>query len=160
MVSKASLRSIVLLELSALLLLLCGAGAAVLLVRQERALAAMAAQAERSAAARAECRWWRESQMRLAEWQEVTESSVDGGVRATRAVHQGIAAVPFTILESIPATRDTTKLVRGIHDFTADNVYAAISAANRFLGQGSRRAIHRADNPSARPADGAPPIRD
>ncbi len=111
-------------------------------------VAELAAQLERTAALKADLRWWRESLRRLAEWQEVTESGIDGGTRAVRAVHQGIAAIPFEILDAIPATRDTSRVVRNIHDFAADNVYAAISAVNQLLGSGSRRLIEGRRRPA------------
>ena len=84
---------------------------------------------------------------RLAEWQEVTEASIDGGSRAVRAVHKSIADLSFDILESIPTTRDTTRLVRGIHDFAADNAYAAVSVVNRLAGERSRRALYTPKGP-------------
>ncbi len=96
-------------------------------------------QLERSACLLADLRWWQASNERLAQWQALTESSIDGGTRAARALHHGIAAIPFDLLEAIPATRETTRMVRNIHDFTADNIYGAIAALNRLAGQGSRR---------------------
>ncbi len=97
-----------------------------------------AAQLMRSAAVRAEAWRMHEANQRLAEWQDVTESSIDGGTQAVRAIHKGIAAIPFSILESIPVTREPARVIRAVHDFTSDNVYAAISSVNRLAGQRSR----------------------
>ncbi len=121
-------------------------------------VAALAAQLERTAALKADLRWWRESLQRLAEWQEVTQSSIDGGTRAVRALHQGIAAIPFEILDAIPVTRDTSRVVRNIHDFAADNVYAAVSAVNQLLGSGSRRVIEGRRRPSIKAGTEPPPV--
>ena len=104
---------------------------------------ALAEQLARTAAVRAEAQLMREANQRLAQWQDVTETSIDSGTAAVRAIHRGIAAIPFDILEAIPATRDTTRLVRGVHDFTSDNVYAAISLVNRLAGQRGRRILNR-----------------
>lgn len=145
------------LEWLALALLAATAG----LLWHERRLtlqvAALAAQLERTAALKADLRWWRESLQRLSEWQEVTESSIDGGTRAVRALHQGIAAIPFEILDAIPVTRDTSRVVRNIHDFAADNVYAAVSAVNQLLGSGSRRVIEGRRRPAIKAGTEPPP---
>ncbi len=124
--------------------------------RLQGRISAQARQLQRSAALQTEIRWWQSALDRLAQWQEVTESTIDGGAQAVRAMHQGIAAIPFGILEAIPATRDTSRVVRSVHDFTADNVYAAIAAVNRLAGSGSRRWIKRPDR-KASPAEPAPP---
>ena len=106
--------------------------------RINRQIAASAVQLTRTAEVLAEAGRMQQANDRLAEWQAVTETTIDGSTQAVRAVHKGIAAIPFSILESIPVTRDTAKLVREVHDFTSDNVYAAISTVNRMLGERSR----------------------
>lgn len=78
---------------------------------------------------------------RLTAIQKTTEAVVDGGTAVVRAVHKGIAEIPFSILESIPATRDTTKMVRGIHDLTSDVVYGSISVINKAVGGTLRAGI-------------------
>lgn len=130
------------LELSLFAGCLCAtAGLVWWLWRLNRAIGDGAAQLTRTAAIRAEALRMREANERLAEWQQITESSVAGGTQAVRAVHKGIAAIPFSILEAIPVTRDTTRVVRAVHDLTSDRVYAAISTVNRLLGETSRHAI-------------------
>lgn len=76
---------------------------------------------------------------RLSTIQETAEAVIEGGTATVRAVHKGIADIPFGILESIPVTRDTTKLVRGVHDLTTDLVYGSISSINKTLGREIRR---------------------
>lgn len=75
----------------------------------------------------------------LQDVQNVTESLVDEGTAVVRTIHKEIASIPFEILESIPQTRDTTRVVRSVHDVTSDSVYAGISVANRLLGRGIRK---------------------
>ncbi len=123
--------------------LVLSALAALWLWRLNARISVQAAQLARTAAVRAEAQRMREANQRLAQWQDVTETSIDSGTAAVRAIHRGIAAIPFDILEAIPATRDTTRVVRGVHDFTSDNVYAAISLVNRLAGQRGRRVLNR-----------------
>lgn len=118
--------------------------------RINKRISATAAQLTRTAAVRAEAWRMQQANQRLAEWQDVTESSIDGGTQAVRALHKGIAQVPFSILEAIPATRDTARVVREVHDFTSDNVYAAISTVNRLVGQRSRDYLKAGEKPSAK----------
>lgn len=81
----------------------------------------------------------------LAGVQEFTETVVDGSTATIRSVHHEIANIPFDILEAIPATRDTTKLVRGVHDLTSDGIYGTISTVNRLLGKQLRKGMRVAE---------------
>ena len=78
---------------------------------------------------------------RVAAAQAVAEGAVEGGTRTVQVLHYGIAAIPFTILELIPPTRDATRLVRKTHHFIADGVYGGISAVNRGVGWLLRRVL-------------------
>lgn len=111
---------------------------AVGLARQQRTLAL---QLRRVAIQQAEVTHLVVARARLAGVQEFTEAAVEGGTGVVRTIHHGVATIPFTILENIPVTRDTTRLVRGIHDLTADTVYGAISTINRVLGSGMRQGL-------------------
>jgi hypothetical protein len=82
-----------------------------------------------------------ELQQRLAEAQQLTETAVDVGTRAVRQIHFGIAAIPFGILEAVPATRDTTRVVRQTHDVIANAVYGSIRGANKLAGHATRGAL-------------------
>lgn len=88
-----------------------------------------------------------QSQAQLDQLQEQAEATVEHTTRLVQTVHHGIAAIPFEVLEAIPATRDTSRLVRAVHDLTADSVYGSISAVNKGLGHGLRRL--RRSNPDA-----------
>lgn len=79
----------------------------------------------------------------LAAAQALGEGAVDGTTRAVQGIHRGIASIPFGVLESIPATRDTTRIVREIHDLAADSAYGTIRGVNRLLGKGMRRGLQR-----------------
>ncbi|MGH8461143.1 MAG: hypothetical protein ACRESS_06015 [Stenotrophobium sp.] len=83
-----------------------------------------------------------EAREQLAAAQAVAEGAVHGGTATVRAIHKGIASIPFTILENIPATRDTTRQVRRIHDAISDGVYAGISIGNKLIGHAARSAIN------------------
>ncbi len=85
---------------------------------------------------------------------ETTTTAVDLGTSVVQTTHQAIAAIPFGILEAIPATRVPSRVIRGIHDETAAGVYRAISTANRAIGdalaRGKRPEPPSADPPSTR----------
>ena len=82
----------------------------------------------------------REAQ-RIVAVQAVAEGAVEGGTRTVQVLHYGIAAIPFTIFELIPPTRDVARAVRQTHHFIADGVYGGISAVNRGVGWLLRRVL-------------------
>lgn len=82
-----------------------------------------------------------ENQQQLLEAQEILEGSIDGTTAAVRAIHKGIASIPFGILEAIPVTREPTRVVRGTHDLISDVVYSGISVANKTSGKVIRKGI-------------------
>ena len=69
---------------------------------------------------------------------EIAEVTVDGAARVVQTIHQGIASIPFGILEAIPATRAGARAVRVTHDAIAGTVYGAITGVNKGLGDISR----------------------
>lgn len=82
---------------------------------------------------------------RIGAVQQFAESAVDGTTRTVQGLHRGIASIPFEILQSIPETRNTTRIVREVHDVTSDTVYGGIRGINRLLGKRLRHGI-KADN--------------
>ncbi|MEK6806023.1 MAG: hypothetical protein AABY95_05185 [Pseudomonadota bacterium] len=86
---------------------------------------------------------------RLAAASAVAEGTVEGSTRLVQGVHQGIAAIPFGLLEAIPATRDTAKAVRKTHDFIADGVYDAVSVTNKIVGRVLRGTGKPPDKPES-----------
>jgi hypothetical protein len=82
-----------------------------------------------------------ENQRQLLEAQEILEDTIDITTATVRSIHKGIAAIPFGILEAIPVTRDTTRVVRGTHDLISDVVYGSISFANKTSGKVIRKGI-------------------
>lgn len=101
----------------------------------------------------------------LREAQATAEQVIATGSSVVREVHRGIAAIPFDILDSIPATRDSSKLVRGVHDSIADGVYGALSGINKAVGREIRKTLQdaaanrdagRGDNAPAEPAKPSP----
>lgn len=79
-----------------------------------------------------------ESKAQMALVQGVAEQLIDSTTQTTRETHQRIADVPFSVFESIPATRDAAKAARGVHDITSTGVYAAVSLLNKGVGKGLR----------------------
>jgi len=69
---------------------------------------------------------------------EVVETAVEVGKDVTKASHQAIAAIPFSILEAIPGTSEQAKVVREHHDDIAGSAYGAIGAVNQGLGAAIR----------------------
>lgn len=51
---------------------------------------------------------------------------------ATQSVHKGIAGVVFAALDAFPGVRDGSRVVREIHDTTADGVYDMIRLVDRI----------------------------
>lgn len=78
---------------------------------------------------------------RIGAVQQFAETAVDGTTRTVQDLHRGIASIPFEILERIPETRATTRIVREVHDATSDTVYGGIRGINRLLGKGLRHGI-------------------
>lgn len=93
----------------------------------------------------------------LADAQRLSEGLVSGGTLTVRAIHKGIAAIPFTVLEAIPATRDTTRIVRASHDLISDAVYGTIDAVNRGVGAGLRAGLKAGTQKPHKPDAGTPP---
>lgn len=101
----------------------------------------------------------------LEDTQRLAESAVDTGTSIVREVHQGIASIPFGILEALPGTRAPAKAVRSVHDAISDGVYDALSGLNRAVGRELRRGLKRSpqgQNDEAEPSapDSPPPGRD
>lgn len=83
---------------------------------------------------------------RLRTAQRFTEGAVDETSRTVEDIHRGIASVPFEVLDRIPATRDTARIVREVHDLTSGTVYGSIRGINRLLGSGLRSGLGGKDN--------------
>lgn len=99
---------------------------------------------------------YRQCAQKLARAQAVLESGVGDTTSGVRAMHKSIANIPFSVLEAIPATRDTTKLVRGVHDLISDGVYSAVSAGNQLAGSATRRGLQSTRKKSLAVANNQP----
>lgn len=97
------------------------------------------------------------AEQQLAQAQQLSESAVALGTGVVRGVHRGIAAIPFGILESIPATRDTTRIVRKTHDLISDAVYGSIGAVNRGVGAKLREGLQSTGERDAADGPESPP---
>lgn len=95
-----------------------------------RAEAAGAEQAARIAALEA-----------LRDGQQLTEHAIATGTAVVKEVHKGIANIPFSVLEAIPATRAPAKALRGLHDSISDGVYGALGSLNKAVGRELRKGL-------------------
>ncbi|MBF0349635.1 MAG: hypothetical protein HQM11_01305 [SAR324 cluster bacterium] len=73
--------------------------------------------------------------MEFKEKQELAERAIETGTTTVESIHQIISGLTFGILESIPATSLTSRLVREIHDKTAGTIYSTIRTVNRQIGE-------------------------
>jgi hypothetical protein len=100
---------------------------------------ALARRLRRATVQQAETKRVARARRQLAETAAAAATAVNAGNFTVQTAHQLIAAIPFGILEAIPATRDTTRIVRATHDAIAGLVYGAIGAASRQAAKGLRQ---------------------
>lgn len=99
----------------------------------------LARRLHRATVQQAETRRALRARKQLADTAAAAATAVNAGNFTVQTAHQLIAAIPFGILEAIPATRDTTRIVRATHDAIAGLVYGAIGAASQQAAKGLRR---------------------
>jgi hypothetical protein len=128
------------LVLSLLALLLLGGLLVFSLLLQDRLLE-LRHEVRRVEAYQSDARWTARAISSLSQVSRITESGLALGAEAVRGIHKGIAAIPFNILEAIPVTRDTGRLVRAVHDQTAEAIYGSIKLVNRVIGRNLRRGL-------------------
>lgn len=75
----------------------------------------------------------------LRDSQQFAEHAVATGTAVVKEVHKGIANIPFSVLEAIPATRAPAKALRGLHDSISDGVYGALAGLNKAVGRELRK---------------------
>jgi hypothetical protein len=127
------------------LLLLCLVGGVAMCValylRAEQEVRAGESLLRRVRAAHAERARFVETREGWAEGSGQVEAAVDLGTAVTQVGHMGIAAIPFSVLEAIPSTAQSAKVVRAQHDLVAGTVYGAISGLNAGIGSALRRVL-------------------
>jgi hypothetical protein len=138
---------IVLLSLLALAALALGIAAVALDHSNAVHLAALRSALHRLATSQAEQLLAQSQLETLRQIQDAAEKTVHLGTSGVRAVHQGIASIPFGILDAIPATRDSARIVRLAHDQISNAVYGGISGANRLIGSALRQGLRDAKPP-------------
>jgi hypothetical protein len=140
--------------LLALVLLTASLGVAIGTLRLGRGIGVVRSLLFRAEILRSEACRLQRAERQLADAQRLTENVVAGGTQTVRAIHQRIAEIPFGILEAIPVTRDTTRVVRATHDLIAGAVYGGIGMVNRGVGAGLRAGL-KAGAPEPAPAEAA-----
>lgn len=138
-----------------LVLLLSGAAAVGLAAQRlwmlESGIETLACRMRSRAARLVEARYLLDLQRRIAGAQQLAETAIDTGAATVRAVHLGISRIPFGILESIPVTRDTTRVVRQTHDLISEAVYGSIRGINKAAGHVTRTALGVPPAPARKP---------
>ncbi len=126
----------------AALLLLAAALAAVAVWRSRRASRALKALEEdlrRAEAAGQEQAARIAALETLRDSSQLAEHAIATGTAVVKEVHKGIADIPFSVLEAIPATAKSAKLLRGLHDSISDGVYGALGNLNKAVGRELRK---------------------
>lgn len=147
------------LVIAALGLIAATLAGGVMLVRVGPARREVAMALIRAETRQAEVQRLARAEAQLEQVQRFAEAAVSGGTKTVRTVHRGIASIPFGILEAIPATRDTTRVVRQTHDLISDTVYGTIGAVNKGIGSLLRSGLSPPPGPAG-DADAPPPDPD
>lgn len=145
------------MALPSLLLLAAVALAAVAawqLLALERDIALHTATLRRAGSILLEIQGLKQMQQRMSNVQRLSETAIDLGTDTVRAMHLGIANIPFGILEAVPVTRGVTRVVRQTHNLIADAVYSTIKGVNRGVGGFARLALRPGDS---KPKEPGPP---
>lgn len=90
---------------------------------------------------------------------QLAEHAIATGTAVVKEMHKGIADIPFSVLEAIPATARQAKLLRGLHDSISDGVYGALGNLNKAVGRELRKSVPLGDAPAAE-TPALPPITD
>ena len=77
----------------------------------------------------------------LLEQQEIVEKSVDTGAGTAEVVHKTVSDPAFGIMDNMEATKDVSKLARGLHDGIADGIYATVRASDKEIGKLARELL-------------------
>lgn len=126
--------------LLALASLLSG-GAVLLYSRLRKSASSLDSEIHRAAVHQRELAQLLDSHEQLADLQGTTEEIINTGTSTIRSIHKEIANIPFEILETLPVTRDTSRVVKGVHDLTSDGVYASITSINKLVGKRLRKQL-------------------
>lgn len=102
----------------------------------------------RTSAARRERLRFASTRHAIAGTAENAAEAVQLSAATVQAGHEVIAAVPFGLLEAIPATRAGTKRVRSVHDDASGGVYRAINVASSAVGNVVSRRLKGTEPPS------------
>ena len=80
---------------------------------------------------------------------QLAEHAFATGTAVVKEVHKGIAGIPFSVFEAIPATAGPAKALRGLHDSISDGVYGALAGLNKAVGRELRKGVPLGEVPTA-----------
>lgn len=93
----------------------------------------------------------------LRDSQQLAEHAIATGTAVVKEVHKGIADIPFSVFEAIPATRASAQVLRGLHDSISDGIYGALGQLNKAVGRELRKGVPLAESgPVAEPEANVP----
>ena len=93
----------------------------------------------------------------LRDTQQLTEHAIATGTAVVKEMHKGIADIPFSVFEAIPATRAPAKVLRGLHDSISEGVYGALAGLNKAVGRELRKGTTLPDAVTVKSAAIKPP---
>lgn len=102
----------------------------------------------RTSAARRERARFVSTRTAIAETAENAAEAVQLSALTVQVGHEAVAAIPFGVLEAIPATRAGTKRVRAVHDDASGGVYRAINVFSGAVGRVVSRRMKGSGPPS------------
>lgn len=85
----------------------------------------------------------------LRDTSQLAEHAIATGTAVVKEVHKGIADIPFSVFEAIPATAGPAKALRGLHDSISEGVYGALAGLNKAVGRELRKGVPLADAPTS-----------
>ena len=92
------------------------------------------------------------------EKQKIVETSIDVGTDSAEVIHKAVAGITFGVLDTIPATEGLSKLVRGLHDGIAGQIYSTVRGSNKLAGELAKGHIKRKEaEDNKRPKRPEPP---
>lgn len=102
-------------------------------LRRQRRLIRDVAESHRAVALRAaEIVHIKKRRKQAATTARTARDAVSISTTATQSVHKGISGLVFDVLDVFPAVRESSRVVKTVHDTTADSIYDVIRLVDRI----------------------------